>query len=82
MCVVTTDTCCAHDHRSDQTHAVAEHGRGSIDNFLVGIVAQAFECTLLKFVKLMRRAILEGKIGNEAVTDIFLLRADHLAEFQ
>ena len=41
--------------------------------------SQAFERTLLKFIELVRRAILERKIRNKAVSDIFLLRANHPA---
>ena len=82
MSVMTTNTRRAHDHGSDETDAVTEDRRGSIDEFLVGILTQAFERVLLKFIKLMRRAVFEGEVRNKAVTDIFLLCANNLAQFQ
>ena len=49
---------------------------------LVGIVAQALQGSLLEFIELMRRAVPERKVGDEAIGDILLLLADHLAQFQ
>ena len=82
MSVVTTDTGGPHDDRGDQPDTVAEHRTGCVDDPLVGIIAQALQGRLFESVQLMRRAVLERKVGNKAIIDVPLLFADDLAKFE
>ncbi len=82
MRVVATDAGSAHDDGHDQADAVAEQRMRDILDLLVRIDAQARQRGGLERIELVRRAVLERIIRDEAIDDVLLLLADHLAEFE
>ncbi len=82
MAVVAADAGRAHRHGRDEADLVGEQRGGGLDDLLLGIPAQRVERVLLELVELVRGAVLEREVRDEAVGDVFLLCADHPAELQ
>src|SRR5437868_671786 len=68
--------------RLDQAHIVTEQRPLRLDNLLVRIGAQRLQRLFLEGIQRMRRAVLERIVRDEAIGDVLLLLADHLAEFE
>src|SRR5262249_29714993 len=82
MRVVARHTGCAHDHRTNETYAIAEGRCRHFGQLLIDMTAQRSESTGLKIIKCVRGAVFERKVRDEAVTDVLLLLADDATELE